>query len=179
MLTHLFNGMPPLHHRAPGPAGAGLMAAARGEAVVELIGDGVHLAPETVRMVFETVGRGSIALITDAMAACGMPDGRYELGGQDVEVADGVARLGSGGSIAGGTCTLLDVLRWTVGRAGVPLADAVVAATITPATTLGLPAGSLRPGAAADVLVVDEALRPWQVYRAGTEIGLSLAGERR
>ena len=167
LLTHLFNAMPPLHHRSPGPVAAGLGAAGRGDAVVELVGDGVHLAPETVRMVFDVVGPRAVALVTDAMAACGMPDGRYHLGGLDVTVADGIARLTDGGAIAGGTRTLLEVVRWTVREAGVPLADAVLAATATPAAALALPAGTLRPGARGDVLVTDPELEPVLVIRAG------------
>ena len=84
--THLFNGMPPLHSRAPGPVAACLAAAARGAMVVELVGDGVHLADETVAMVFDLVGADRIALVTDAMAAAGMPDGRYPLGPMTVDV---------------------------------------------------------------------------------------------
>jgi N-acetylglucosamine-6-phosphate deacetylase len=167
LVTHLFNGMPPLHHRRPGPVAAALAAAGRGDAVVELIGDGVHLAPETVRMVFETVGPSSIALVTDAMAACGMPDGRYRLSRLDVTVSDGTARLTEGGSIAGGTATLLDVVRWTATTAGVALADAVLAATATPADALALPAGRLRPGDPADLVVTSSDLELVLVLRDG------------
>jgi len=170
LVTHLFNGMPGLHHRCPGPVAAALAAAGRGEAVVELVADGVHLAPGTVRMAFDTVGPRAIALITDAMAATGMPDGRYLLSRLDVTVTDRIARLTDGGSIAGGTCTLLEVLRWTVHEAGIPLADAVLAATATPAAALALPAGSLRAGSPADVLVTTEDLRPFLVIRAGTPV---------
>ncbi|MEO7070069.1 MAG: amidohydrolase family protein [Nostocoides sp.] len=170
LVTHLFNGMPPLHHRSPGPVAAALTAAARGDAVLELIGDGVHLAPETVRMVFETVGPDNIALVSDAMGACGMADGTYHLGDLEVRVAHGVARLAEGDSIAGGTATLLEVVRWCVTVAGVNLADAVTAATATPAGALSLPAGTLRPGDRADVVVVDDALERVAVLRAGVRI---------
>ncbi|MFD3707201.1 N-acetylglucosamine-6-phosphate deacetylase [Nocardia sp. NPDC058658] len=173
--THLFNGMPALHHRAPGPVAACLAAAGRGEMVVELIADGVHLAPETVAMVFDTVGPDQIALVSDAMAAAGMDDGDYRLGALDVRVHDGVARLvtddGSPGAIAGGTARLVDVLRWTVLTAGVPLTDAVISATRTPARVLGLAGerGSLTVGARADILVTDQSLQPRRVFVAGTE----------
>ncbi|WP_460490579.1 N-acetylglucosamine-6-phosphate deacetylase, partial [Corynebacterium nasicanis] len=90
--THLFNAMPPLHHRAPGAVAALLSAAARGEAFVELIADGVHLADDTVDMVLDSVGAGAF-FITDAMQAAGMADGDYTLGTLDVTVAAGVARL--------------------------------------------------------------------------------------
>ncbi|MFE3442832.1 N-acetylglucosamine-6-phosphate deacetylase [Nocardia sp. NPDC059180] len=174
--THLFNGMPPLHHRAPGPVAACLAAAGRGELVVELIADGVHLAPDTVAMVFDTVGPERIALVSDAMAAAGMSDGDYRLGPMDVRVNGGVARLvtadGSAGSIAGGTARLLDVLRHTVVDAGVSLSDAVAAATSTPATVLGLEAerGTLAPGYRADVVVTDPTLRVRRVIAGGVPV---------
>ena len=130
--THLFNGMRPLHHRDPGPIAACLAAAARGELVVELVADGTHLADGTVRSVFDLVGAGSIALVTDAMAAAGMPDGEYRLGPMAVRVADGVARIADEtGAIAGGVAHLLDVVRNVV-AAGIPLEDAVLAAATVP-----------------------------------------------
>jgi len=171
--THLFNGMPPLQSRAPGPVGACLAAAARGAMVVELIGDGVHLADETVAMVFDLVGAEGIALVTDAMAAAGMPDGRYPLGPMTVDVVAGVARLasepGTTGAIAGGTARLVDVLRRTVHDAGVPLPAAVTAATATPARLLGLDSevGDVVPGRRADLLITDDELTPRAVLRAG------------
>ncbi|WP_336083562.1 N-acetylglucosamine-6-phosphate deacetylase [Nocardia sp. SSK8] len=173
--THLFNGMPELHHRSPGPVAACLAAAGRGDMVVELIADGVHLAPDTVAMVFDTVGPDQIALVSDAMAAAGMRDGDYRLGALDVRVRDRVARLatedGSPGAIAGGTARLVDVLRWTVRVAGVPLADAVTAATRTPARVLGVDGerGRLAVGMRADLLVTDQSLQPRRVFVAGTE----------
>jgi N-acetylglucosamine-6-phosphate deacetylase len=171
--THLFNGMPPLHSRAPGPVAACLAAAAHGSMVVELIGDGVHLADETVAMVFELVGADHVALVTDAMAAAGKPDGRYPLGPMTVDVAGGVARLandsGAPGAIAGGTARLVDVLRRAVRDAGVPLPEAVTAATTTPARLLGLEAevGDVVPGRRADLLITDAGLLPRAVLRAG------------
>lgn len=173
-VTHLFNGMAPWHHRIPGPVPAALAAAARGDAVVELVADGVHMAPGTIRAVFSLVGAANVALVTDAMAAAGMPDGRYVLGPADVVVRDGVARLApepgapfESGAIAGGTAHLLDVLRTTV-AAGVDLVDAVTAATATPAAVLGrTDVGALAPGLRADVLEVDGDMRPLRVMRAG------------
>lgn len=181
--THLFNGMPPLHHRSPGPVAACLAAAARGAMVLEIVGDGAHLADETVSAVFDLVGPDQVALVTDAMAAAGMPDGRYPLGPLLVDVVAGVARLaGPPGSslaappeetsrpIAGGTARLLDVLRRTVHGAEVALADAVTAATSTPARLIGLgdTIGALAPGMRADLLVTDAELTPLRVMRAGT-----------
>ena len=169
LVTHVFNGMPPLHHRDPGPVAACLAQAGRGEAVLEVIGDGVHLAAETVRMLFDLVGPQAICLVTDAMAASGMPDGGYTLGGRDVVVADRTVRLADGGSIAGGVATLLDVVRWCVAGAGIPLLDAVTAASVTPAQTLGLTGvGSLAAGQHADVVLVDDDLQLRRVMRRGS-----------
>lgn len=165
-VTHLFNGMPPMHHRSPGPVAACLAAAARGDAVVELVADGVHLAPETVRAVFD-VAAGHVVLVTDAMAATGVADGEHVLGGLRVVVADGVARLAEGGAIAGGTAHLLDVVRATV-DAGVDLVAAVRAASVTPAVVLGRDdVGALVAGRRADVVVADRDLRPLDVLRDG------------
>lgn len=182
--THLFNGMRPLHHREPGPVAACLAAAARGEMVVELVADGTHLVHGTIRSVVELVGPhvgadgavagpDAVALVTDAMAAAGMADGAYELGPMRVTVADGVARLTEGGSIAGGTYHLLDVVRETV-EAGVPLVDAVRAASWTPAGVLGLDdRGGLVAGLRADVVVTDGDLRVSEVLRGGESVDLS------
>ncbi len=169
--THLFNGMRPLHHRDPGPVAACLAAAARGELVVELVADGTHLADATVRAVFDLVGPDAIAVVTDAMAAAGLGDGDYRLGPMQVRVADGVARIveadGSAGSIAGGVAHLLDVVRCTV-RAGVPLVAAVRAASRTPADVLGFrDLGRLVAGHRADLVVVNDDLRPRRVMRLG------------
>ncbi|SDS30966.1 N-acetylglucosamine 6-phosphate deacetylase [Paraoerskovia marina] len=169
--THLFNGMRPLHHRAPGPIAACLAAAARGELVVELISDGTHVAHGTARSVFDMVGSDNIVLVTDAMAAAGMADGTYELGPMAVTVADGVARLADGGSIAGGTYHLLDVVRETVAGAGVPLVDAVRSASTTPAGVIGrADIGALEVGRRADIVVTDADLHPVRVLRNGVDV---------
>ncbi|WP_307613373.1 N-acetylglucosamine-6-phosphate deacetylase [Pseudarthrobacter sp. W1I19] len=167
-VTHLFNAMPSMHHRGPGPVSACLSAARAGKAVVELIADGVHLAPETVKTVFELVGAENIALVTDSMAATGLADGQYKLGTLAVTVEGGVARVDSTGVIAGGTATLLDVVRSAV-AAGVPLQDAVKSATAVPAAILGLSrqAGDLRAGMPGDVVVVDTELNLAGVLRRG------------
>ncbi|GAB2466169.1 amidohydrolase family protein [Promicromonospora xylanilytica] len=178
--THLFNGMRPLHHRTPGPIAACLAAAARGDMVVELIGDGVHLDAATVRSVFDMVGADQVALVTDAMAAAGVADGHYDLGPMSVVVLDGVARIadaadpGAEGPIAGGTAHLVDVVRCAV-AGGVPLPDAVRSATAVPARVLGLAGevGCLEPGARADVLVTDADLRPVRVLRHGVDVDVA------
>ncbi|MHB1063095.1 MAG: N-acetylglucosamine-6-phosphate deacetylase [Georgenia sp.] len=166
-VTHLFNGMRPLIHRDPGPIPVFLAAAAHGEAVIELIADGTHVAPELVQSIFTLVGAANIALVTDAMAAAGMPDGAYRLGSQDVTVDHGVARLTRGGAIAGGTAHLLDIVRTTV-AGGVPLVDVVLAAATTPATVLAdNHVGALEAGRRADILLTDDDFRVLNVLRAG------------
>ena len=179
LVTHLANGMPPLHHRSAGPVAAALVAAAADEASVELISDGVHVDAGFTLLVFAAAAPGRVILITDAMAAAGMADGEYELGPQRVRVSGGVARLaghdgvaegGSAapGAIAGGTSSLLEVVA-TAHSAGVPLAAAAAAASAAPAQALGLPrpTGTIAAGAPADLIVTDERLRPQRVLRDG------------
>jgi N-acetylglucosamine-6-phosphate deacetylase len=129
----------------------------------------VHLADETVTMVMALGAPGCVVLVTDAMAAAGRPDGRYRLGRLEVAVAGGTARLADGGAIAGGTATLLDVVRRCVVSAGIDLARAVRAASADPAAVLGLggEVGALSAGGRADVLAVDESLAPVAVWRQG------------
>jgi N-acetylglucosamine-6-phosphate deacetylase len=159
LVTHLFNAMRPLHHRSPGPVGAALSAAARGEAVLELVADGVHLDDALVEMVVGHVGAGQVALVTDAMAATGCGDGDYLLGGQQVRVSGGTARVVHAGAsspvggepvdgaLAGGTRCLLDVVRRCTGRsrprsgAGLSLVDVITAASATPARVLAAATG--------------------------------------
>lgn len=167
-VTHLFNGMPPVHHRSPGPALACLQVAAAGEAVVELIADNHHLAPETVQAVFSLVGAENICLVTDSMAATGLPDGSYQLGPSPVTVEDGVVTLDRTGSLAGGTATLLDIVRRTV-EAGVELPLAVHSASLVPAGILGLAneLGHLSKGLRADALITTPDLQLRSVLRHG------------
>ena len=167
-VTHLFNGMPPLHHRSPGPVAACLRAAKEGQAAVELVADNTHLDPQTVLTVFTLVGAANILLVTDSMAAAGLRDGRYMLGPSPVTVSGGKATLDASGSIAGGTATLLDVVRRTV-DAGVPLQDAVLSATAVPADILGLDdeVGCLGRGLRADAVVVHKDLELAAVLRHG------------
>ncbi|MCC3290581.1 MULTISPECIES: N-acetylglucosamine-6-phosphate deacetylase [unclassified Arthrobacter] len=167
-VTHLFNGMDPLHHRSPGAVAASLRAARSGAAVVELIADGAHLDPALVRTVFELAGGANVALVSDSMAATGLGDGTYRLGPAGVVVGNGTARLPDG-TLAGGTATLLQCVRTAV-AAGVPLAEAVGAATAVPADVLRLAdeVGALRRGLRADALVVSPDLELHAVLRCGT-----------
>lgn len=167
-VTHLFNGMPSLHHREPGPVGACLEMALRDDALLELIADGVHLSPDAIRLVFNLVRARGVILVSDSMAATGLADGQYSLGPQEVVVAQGQARLVKDNSLAGGTSTLLDIVR-TVVASGVPLVQAIYAATVNPASLIGLAdeVGSLHYGFAADVLVLDPQLNLVETFRKG------------
>lgn len=160
--------MPSLHHRSPGPAAACLRLARAGAVTVEFIGDGSHPDPVTVAMVFDLVGAENIVLVTDSMAATGLADGAYGLGPSAVVVRGGVATLQNDGALAGGTSTLLEVVRKTI-EAGVVPADEVRAATAVPALLLGLAVeiGSLRVGMRADVVAVDRGYILVTVLRAG------------
>lgn len=167
-VTHLFNGMPSLHHREPGPVAACLEEAVNRNAFVELIADGVHLSPDTVRLVYRLVGGSNILLVSDSMAATGLDDGQYTLGPQEVTVTNGQARLSSDDSLAGGTCTLLQIVQHAV-QAGVSLVEAVNSATSIPASLIGLAdeVGSLHYGFAADALILDADLQLVQAIRNG------------
>ncbi|WP_432487224.1 N-acetylglucosamine-6-phosphate deacetylase [Kineococcus sp. SYSU DK018] len=161
LATHLFNAMPPVHHRRPGPVLA-LLADER--VVVELVADGVHLHPLTLAHAARTAGPARTALVTDAMAAAGAGDGTYRIGGLEAVVERGVARLAAGGAIAGSTLTLDRALRFAVTAAGVPLDDALAAVTTVPAALLGrADRGHLEPGATGGAVVLDAQLRPVRV----------------
>ncbi len=164
-LTHAFNAMPGFAHRAPGPIGAALE---RPGVVLELIADGIHVHPVVVAGLLR-MAPGRVALITDAMSAAGFGDGDYRLGGLRVTVRDGAARLDSG-SLAGSTLTLDAAIRTVVG-AGIPLEDAVLAATATPARALGRPElGALEPGSPADAVLLGEDLEVEAVWADGRRL---------
>jgi N-acetylglucosamine-6-phosphate deacetylase len=173
LVTHLFNGMEPLHHRRPGPVAAALDALARGETHVELISDGVHLADETVRLVFAVDPGRHVVLVSDAMVAAGMPDGDFELGSVRVRVVDGRAWTRTEPpSLAGGTSHAAELVRRCVVQAGVDPVAAVAAATSTPAALLGLnDRGDLASGLRADLVVLDADWRVRRVMRGGDWIG--------
>ncbi|MEW9526896.1 N-acetylglucosamine-6-phosphate deacetylase [Microbispora sp. NPDC049125] len=164
--THLYNAMPPLGHRAPGPVAALLQDE---RVTVELINDGVHVHPAMLRLAVHEAGPDRAALITDAMAAAGMGDGRYPLGPMTVDVENGVARLSEGGAIAGSTLTMDAAFRRTVREVGLPLADAARMASLTPARVLGLDdrIGSIEAGKDADLVVLDDDLRVEGVMKRG------------
>ncbi len=163
--THLFNGMRPLHHREPGPI---LALCESSEVVCELIPDGHHLHPAIVAATVRRLGTARVHFVTDAMAAAGMPEGRYLLGGLDVAVRAGRASLVVGGSLAGSTISAAAGLRWSVREAGITLADATAMAASTPSRLAGHDErGRIEPGRRADLLLLDEELRTSRVLACG------------
>lgn len=164
--THLFNAMPALGHRAPGPIAA-LLEDER--ITVELINDGTHLHPAALELAFHHKGAGRVAFITDAMDAAGFGDGLYRLGPLEVEVKEGVARLVEGGSIAGSTLTLDRAFRRAVTVDGLSVEDTVRAISANPARLLGVydRVGSLEPGKDADLVVLDAEFTVRGVMRRG------------
>ncbi|TGB39332.1 N-acetylglucosamine-6-phosphate deacetylase [Mycolicibacterium peregrinum] len=166
--THLFNAMRPIDRREPGPV---IALIEEPSVTVELITDGVHLDPAIYRHVMRSVRPDRISLITDAMAATGMPDGRYQLGPVPVDVTDGVAFVGGTDTVAGSTATMDQVVRFALAHCGLDRDDALMLvarqASLNPARALGLPAGDLIPGAAADLVVLDQDLSVTGVLRRG------------
>lgn len=154
-ITHLCNAMAPLNHRNPGLIGA---AADHPGCVAELICDGIHIHPSMVRALFKLFP-GRIALISDSMRATGLADGSYDLGGQQVTVTGQLATLADG-TIAGSVTNLYDCMRNAVSF-GIPLEEAVAAATIIPARSIGIDhtVGSLTPGKHADILLANRNLQ--------------------
>ena len=169
-MTHLYNAMPGITHREPGP----IIAALEDGAEVELITDNVHIHPAMVRFTFNTFGADHVILIADSMMACGLPDGQYSLGGQAVTVRGPRATLTEQpGTIAGSATCLFDCMKRAVLDMGVPLESAVRAATLNPARSIGIDAdyGSLDAGRYGNVVLVDDKLDILKVVRHGEVIG--------
>lgn len=165
-MTHLYNAMPGITHREPGP----IIAALEEGAEVELITDNVHIHPAMVRFTFNTFGDDHVILIADSMMACGLPDGQYSLGGQAVTVRGPRATLTEQpGTIAGSATCLFDCMKRAVLEMGVPLESAVRAATLNPARSIGIDAdyGSLDAGRIGNVVLVDDKLDILKVIRHG------------
>lgn len=166
--THLFNAMRPIDRREPGPIVA-LLDDAR--VTVEVITDGVHIDPAIYRHVTRSAGTDRVSLVTDAMAATGMPDGIYHLGPLAVDVVGGVARVSGTDTIAGSTATMAAVFRFAVAHSGLPFGEALLQAVrqsaLNPARALGLPSPELVAGARADLVVLDPGLAVKGVLRHG------------
>ena len=154
-VTHLYNAMNPMGHREPGVIGA---AADNQDCMVEMIGDGIHIHPVTVRNTFRLFGDSRVVLISDSMMATGMENGLYELGGQEVTMKDRKATLADG-TIAGSATCLFDCMKCVISM-GVPEREAILAATANPARSIGIynEVGSLTPGKRADIVLTDEEL---------------------
>jgi N-acetylglucosamine-6-phosphate deacetylase len=167
--THLYNAMPPLGHRAPGPVAALLQDE---RVTVELVNDGVHVHAAMLRLAYRVAGAGRTALVTDAIAATGIGDGTYVLGSMRVNVSAGVARLVEGGTIAGSTLTMDVAFKRAVQELGLSLTEAAEVTSLTPAGVLGLDrvAGSIAVGKQADLVVLDDSLDVAGVMRRGTWI---------
>ncbi len=155
--THVFNGMPALHHRDPGVIGAIL---SDDRISPQVIADGVHLHPAIVKMIVRAKGSEHSILITDATRATGMPDGEYALGDQLIHVQGGVARTAAGG-LAGSTLTMDAGLRNLMQFTSLPLKDVLPMATRVPARSIGYGTnkGSIAPGFDADLVVLDESFQ--------------------
>ena len=165
--THIFNAMPTLEHREPGLAGALLTSAAQ---TVGLIPDGVHTHPSIVALVWQMKGAGGLTLVSDAMAALGMPAGQFMLGDQEVTVTEVDARLSSG-TLAGSILPMDEALRRLMRFAGCSLQEALPAVTSTPADLLGLTdRGRLMPGAMADLVFLDRDLQVTRTMAAGVVV---------
>jgi N-acetylglucosamine-6-phosphate deacetylase len=163
-VTHIFNAMRPFAAREPGLAGAALVSS---DVAVQVILDGVHLADDTARLVWQAAA-GRVALVTDAIAAAGAGDGSYTLAGVDFEVENGVARRADR-VLAGSTVPMIDAVRNLVAL-GAPLEAALAAASEVPARITGRPdLGTLEPGATADIIVLDDELQISRVLVGGTD----------
>jgi N-acetylglucosamine-6-phosphate deacetylase len=168
ILTHVFNAMPGIHHRDPGPVVAALDDP---RVTLELVLDGHHVHPDVAEVLF-SAAPGRIALVTDSMAAAAAADGDYRLGSLNVSVRDGLAVLSGTSTIAGSTLTQDAALRLAISDVGLSLADAVGALTAVPARALGLGSqlGLLEAGYAADVVVLDPTLHVTGVWAAGARL---------
>lgn len=164
--VHLYNAMPAFTHRNPGVVGAVSDSA---HVNAEMICDGVHIHPSVVRATFKMLGADRIILISDSMRATGMPDGRYTLGGLEVDVTGNRATLASNGALAGSATNLMDCMRTAVLKMGIPLETAVACATRNPARCLGVYGeyGSITPGKRGNAVLLDRELKVKAVIKDG------------
>jgi N-acetylglucosamine-6-phosphate deacetylase len=164
-VSHTFNAMESLHHRSPGALGAAL---SDDRIYTQVIADGVHLHPAVVKILVRSKGPGRTILITDAMRAAGLGDGRYELLGQEIEVAGGEARTREG-TLAGSILTLDQGLRNVLRFSGVTLSQGIAMASESPARALDLypERGALKAGSRADLVILDEDFQVTSVMIGG------------
>ena len=167
-VTHLYNAMNPFSHRAPGVIGA---AADSENCDVELICDGIHIHPSMIRATFKLFTAEHVVLISDSMMATGMPDGDYSLGGQAVKMVNGNRATLADGTIAGSATNLFDCMKKAISF-GIPVEDAVAAATINPARSIGLDKtiGSIEKGKTADLLILNKDLTIKHILHHGVLI---------
>lgn len=167
--VHLYNAMPAFTHRAPGVVGAVSDSA---HVNAEMICDGVHIHSAAVRAAFKMMGAERIILISDSMRATGMSDGRYSLGGLDVDVKGKRATLASNGALAGSATNLMDCMKTAVKEMGVPLEAAVACASMNPAKALGIydRYGSITKGKKGNVVLLDEDLEVKMVVKDGIQV---------
>ncbi len=163
-LTHTFNAMPPLHHRKPGLIGA----AVEKNIYAQVICDGTHIHKGAIHALYKMFGRDRMILISDSMRAAGLPDGEYDLGGQMTTVKDGKATLPDG-TIAGSTSFLWQCVKCAV-EFGIPKEDAIIMATRTPATLMGVKCGEVKEGYDADLIFADDNMEIKKVLINGKEI---------
>lgn len=172
-VTHLFNGMKPLHHREPGAVGGALML---DQLAVEVICDGHHVHPSLIKWIFSVKPEGKVILITDSMCAAGSPDGEYVLGKLPVIMKKGKVYLkqddGTEGGLAGSSLTMIEALANAVKFTGMDIADIVPALTIHPATQIGIQntKGSIELGKDADLIIVNEHFQVCQTFVHGYKV---------
>ncbi|MDD6194944.1 MAG: N-acetylglucosamine-6-phosphate deacetylase [Lachnospiraceae bacterium] len=164
-VTHLYNGMNPFHHREPGVVGA---ASDFTDAYVELIGDGIHVSPASVRSTLKMIGEQRLVLISDSLRSCGMSDGQYELGGQAVFKKGKYTTLADG-TLAGSSVDLMDVLKTVVLEMNIPLETAITCAAVNSAKSIGIydTYGSLEKGKRANILLLDRDLNLKYIIKDG------------
>jgi len=153
--VHTFNAMRALHHREPGTVGAVLTTPG---ITAEVIADGEHVHPVAIKLILQAKGADGVVLITDAMSAAGMPDGEYLLGELPVVVANNIARLKDGGSLAGSTLTMIRGYKFLMNEVGVSIVEASRIASLNPAKVIGIEDqyGSIKTGKRADLLLLNE-----------------------
>lgn len=172
-VTHLFNGMKPLHHREPGAAGGAMIL---DPLAVEIICDGIHVHPDLIRSMFRLKPEGKVLLITDSMCAAGCPDGEYFLGKLPARMKQGKVYLqqedGTEGSLAGSSLTMIEALANAVKFTGMDIADIIPALTIHPAKQIGVDVfkGTIEPGKDADLVLVDEIFKVQRTYVQGAQV---------